>query len=210
MTREECAEALKYLVDREYGKAVNDFMRKDMPQHRFDAMCSVVYNCGPGALGWKWAKLIKSNNVKAGASRLKVTAVTAKGKRLPGLVRRRKEEAELVLHDYGKIYQIPVKKNMNNFLRRHDEGQLVAKLITDLATLGYYDQRIDDIFGPATEKAVMEFQRSNGLDRDGVVGPLTAKAIQDRLADLRTSSTVPKTNPVKASWWDRWLKWLKG
>jgi len=33
--------------------------------------------------------------------------------------------------------------------------------------------RDDGSFGPKTAAAVMNFQRSHGLDSDGVVGPLT-------------------------------------
>jgi peptidoglycan hydrolase-like protein with peptidoglycan-binding domain len=32
---------------------------------------------------------------------------------------------------------------------------------------------VDGVFGPETEQAVKDFQQSNGLAVDGVVGPLT-------------------------------------
>ncbi|WP_081710440.1 peptidoglycan-binding domain-containing protein [Sedimentitalea nanhaiensis] len=35
----------------------------------------------------------------------------------------------------------------------------------------------DGIFGPRTEDTVREFQTAHGLDRDGVVGPMTWKKI---------------------------------
>jgi len=38
---------------------------------------------------------------------------------------------------------------------------------------GLLGVKTDGIFGPATEKAVMEFQRKSGIDADGIVGPQT-------------------------------------
>ena len=101
MTAAEADSCLVYLCDAEYGAAVNKFLAgKVVEQHVFDAMCSMVFNCGPGALQWRWARLIKDGNIVAAAKAWKETATTAKGKKLPGLIRRRKEEAELA--QYGR------------------------------------------------------------------------------------------------------------
>ena len=55
-----CCE-LRYLVEREYGKAVDEFLDgKSVPQHVYDAMVSAVFNMGPGSLNWAWAKAIKA------------------------------------------------------------------------------------------------------------------------------------------------------
>lgn len=101
MTPAEADSCLVYLCDAEYGAAVNKFLAgKVVDQHVFDAMCSMVFNCGPGALQWRWASFIKAGNMAAAAKAWKETATTARGKKLPGLVRRRKEEAELA--QYGR------------------------------------------------------------------------------------------------------------
>ncbi len=101
MTAAEADSCLVYLCDAEYGAAVNKFLAgKVVEQHVFDAMCSMVFNCGPKALEWRWAAFIKAGNMSAAAKAWKETATTAKGKKLPGLVRRRKEEAELA--QYGR------------------------------------------------------------------------------------------------------------
>ena len=42
---------------------------------------------------------------------------------------------------------------------------------------GFYKDHIDGFFGPATEEAVKAFQRSNGLEVDGSVGPKTREAL---------------------------------
>jgi hypothetical protein len=57
-------------------------------------------------------------------------------------------------------------------LRLGDRGEAV-KIVQ--AKVRVHD---DGIFGPATHAAVRDFQRSHGLDPDGIVGPKTWKAIE--------------------------------
>ncbi|MGB9781227.1 peptidoglycan-binding domain-containing protein [Caldanaerobacter sp.] len=57
-------------------------------------------------------------------------------------------------------------------------GYDVLELQMILQSLGYDSGPIDGIFGPRTKKAVMKFQRDNGLKVDGIVGPETMKAIR--------------------------------
>lgn len=105
MSMAEAESCLIHLCDTEYGAAVVRFLGDQVvDQHVFDAACSMVFNCGPGALKWKWAAAMKAGDMKAAAAHLRVTATTAKGKQLPGLVRRRKEEAALLVSgDYAGI-----------------------------------------------------------------------------------------------------------
>jgi lysozyme len=98
MTEEEADDALQYMVEREYGKAVNDFLGGPVQQHVYDAMVSAVFNMGPGSLKWQWAKAAAGGDYELAARLLMKTGTTAKGKTLPGLVRRRKEEALLLQH----------------------------------------------------------------------------------------------------------------
>ena len=53
------------------------------------------------------------------------------------------------------------------------QQQLNARPPTNLAPLN-----VDEIFGPKTQARVREFQQNNGLDVDGIVGPLTRAAMQ--------------------------------
>ncbi len=53
-------------------------------------------------------------------------------------------------------------------------GSAVKTLQTQLNAKGANPQlAVDGIFGPKTLEAVLKFQRANGLDDDGIVGPLT-------------------------------------
>ncbi|WP_337102483.1 cell wall hydrolase [Paenibacillus sp. YIM B09110] len=58
-------------------------------------------------------------------------------------------------------------------LKFGSEGQAIQDLQFRLQTTGYYNLPIDLNFGKATRSAVQRFQKSNGLQSDGVVGPKT-------------------------------------
>ena len=57
-----------------------------------------------------------------------------------------------------------------------------------LIELGFKPGPIDGANGPKTEKAVRAFQRKNGLEADGLVGPRTASALNESLAELSGGS----------------------
>ena len=52
-------------------------------------------------------------------------------------------------------------------------GEKVEELQKRLQALGYYDGEIDGQFGPGTKAAVVDFQKNNGLDTDGLAGAET-------------------------------------
>ncbi|MGF1459868.1 MAG: peptidoglycan-binding protein [Leptolyngbyaceae cyanobacterium] len=62
-------------------------------------------------------------------------------------------------------------------LRQGITGPAVMRVQETLRARGFYNGAIDGIFGPGTEEAVMEFQRSVQLAADGVVGPATWQAL---------------------------------
>lgn len=227
MTRAEADDALRYLVNNEYGKAVNDFLKKKVAQNVYDGMVSPVYNMGPGSLKWKWAAAIKRGDVKAGAKLLSTTGITAKGRKLAGLVRRRKEEAYLLTNgvyigvDDEDNVTVPVVPAMaDGILERGEAGAEVGQLIKDLHVLGFYDGVLDDIFGHGTEAAVLAFQRANSLKADGKAGPKTLKAIESarNAPPLQGKPKVPVKTTVTVSvvtagalvfsWWDNISTWI--
>lgn len=77
--------------------AVNRLVRVSLTQNQFDALVSFTYNLGEGAL--EESTLLRKVNAGdyAGAAAEFGKWVKADGKLLPGLVRRRKDEAELFL-----------------------------------------------------------------------------------------------------------------
>lgn len=97
MTPYEIQEALGFMVQEEYGSAVVKWLGgQKVPEHVMDALISVVWNCGAKALSWKWAQAVKRGDYILASKLLKTTAITAGGKRLRGLIRRREEEALLL------------------------------------------------------------------------------------------------------------------
>ncbi|MBO7662991.1 MAG: peptidoglycan-binding protein [Clostridia bacterium] len=77
------------------------------------------------------------------------------------------------------------KGNKNTYVK--EMQQMLQKLGYSLGICG-----VDGDFGTATEKAVKEFQRDNGLTQDGICGPKTWTALQEAVDKLQ-----PKPVPVK-------------
>lgn len=76
-------------------------------------------------------------------------------------------------------------------LMRGQGGQSVADLQRQLSVLGFMQHSdIDGRFGPATERAVREFQKRNGLTEDGMVG----RATYDKLFGAAPAQAA--VNPV--------------
>lgn len=79
----------------------------------------------------------------------------------------------------------------NSVLKLGDQGPKVTALQLALKSLKY-PLSGTGYFGGATDTAVEDFQRSQGLRIDGVVGPDTAKHIDAMVAALGASTEVPK------------------
>lgn len=65
-------------------------------------------------------------------------------------------------------------------------GNDVAEIQALLKNMGYNPGAIDGIFGPKMEQAVKRFQSDHGLVTDGIIGPITYKALQSCSAPSST------------------------
>ncbi len=61
--------------------------------------------------------------------------------------------------------------------KQGSSGSEVTQIQTKLKNWGYYSGEVDGIFGGDTKKAVILFQKKNGLTADGVVGNATLAAL---------------------------------
>ena len=62
-------------------------------------------------------------------------------------------------------------------LKKGARGNITKLVQEKLVSLGYNTNGIDGIFGSATKKAIISFQKSNGLVADGIVGINTWKKL---------------------------------
>lgn len=62
-------------------------------------------------------------------------------------------------------------------LKQGSKGSEVKEMQRRLKLWGYYNGAVDGVFGAATKKAVIAFQKKNGLTADGIVGKATYKAL---------------------------------
>lgn len=170
ITRAEAEMLLQRMVDAEYGAAVNrDIAPKK--QHHYDGASSTTFNCGTGALKWKWAQALKAGNVSEAARLLRTTAITANGRKLVGLVRRRAEEATLIQD--GRYTGV---RDTVDDASKSTSKDAIAEYQQMLKDLGY-PVTVDGIDGPETRSAVKRFQTEYDLVSDGIVGPATRAAL---------------------------------
>ena len=184
ITKEMNSRVLKEAVAKEYGPPVV----RGLPgavQHEFDAGVSVSFNCGGGALKWVWAQKWRAGDKVGAAHRLRTTATKARGRRLAGLVRRRKEEANLLLNgDYGhyglskaraKVKSNPQVREAQALLNKHGYGPL----------------GVDGIAGPKTAAVVLKFQKSHpDIINDGKIGAATIAQLRRRHLARAESETM--------------------
>lgn len=185
IARADAEQVLAKLLNDEYGAAV-DLKLGLLPVHQKDGATSMSFNCGTGALAWKWAQALKRRAVSEAATLLRSTAVTANGRQLAGLVRRRAAEATLIATgNYGSAI-IPNIDPPSQSTARED----VIWYQTALKKLGYA-VAVDG--NPAQSDAQLRlFQSRNELLPDGKVGPAT-RATMIRLLDAKTAA---KTSTV--------------
>jgi len=181
-TRQQAEEWKAHDVLRFEANVMKFFSIYQHNQNEFDALVSFAYNIGS-------IDQLTSKNGKTG-SRTKAEIAQAipnynKGRDkynnlviLNGLVRRREAEQTLYLLPTGS--QILLNKNPYPMppatIRRNSTKKEVMWLQWELDNIGYY-LAIDGIWGMKTHSAVLLFQKNARLVVDGLVGPLTKKAL---------------------------------
>ena len=76
-------------------------------------------------------------------------------------------------------------------LRVGSRSPTVGAVQDILAKLGFSPGRVDNIFGPMTEKGVIRFQESRGLYADGVVGPVTMEELEEAMVTYNREQASP-------------------
>lgn len=182
---------LEAALQKNYEPAVDRAMLRGAPvQHEFDA--GVMFHFNTGAIGRaSWVKAWIADN--AGAARKGLAAWNkGGGKVLPGLVKRRAREADLLLMG---VY-IPVKAPPAA-VTATGSARIALPLSAEefsaaraaLAGLGYA-VGTDPI--RITAQAVRAFQRDHDLTVDGILGRATLSTLQRRLdARRRTIVAAP-------------------
>ena len=83
-------------------------------------------------------------------------------------------------------------------LRMGMTGSEVRQMQERLIALGYLEGKADGVYGSSTANAVIAFQRTNGLAKDGVAGPKTLQAIYSGKA-IKAVSATPTPAPAAVS-----------
>ena len=77
----------------------------------------------------------------------------------------------------------------NSLSKFGSRSQEVIEIQTRLKKWGYYNGNVDGIFGSATKKAVISFQKKNGLVADGIAGSKTLAAMGISSGNSSNNST---------------------
>jgi lysozyme len=169
-------------------------VRKGIPagrtvkQHMFDAMLSASFNLGPGFMGWRWKEpWAKSNDVKGAAAIWRNNYNTAAGKKLPGLVRRRREEADMFEH--GTYAGTPAMKEAAEVAPATPDDD-VKEAQDALSKLGIDPGASDGWYGPKTSAAIRKYQSMHPhLTVDGKLGPATLSQLRRDVVAVREAVT---------------------
>lgn len=174
------AKQAKKLLGAALGRNYEPTVLVEMPgaaQHEFDGGISFHWNTG--AIGRaSWVRSWLAKNTKGVRDNLAKWRKGG-GRVLPGLVRRRHEEANLILlADYGSTRTgVPRASGEAKLIAPMHPG-LVPEVRAALTALGFDP---GSNAGQISEQAVREFQRRQDLTVDGKIGRATLSTIQRRL-----------------------------
>lgn len=186
------------MLDKEYEPMV------DMPsakQHEFDVGVSLVWNLGPKSMKWKWAQWWRQGKKTAAANHLSKNYNTARGKKLPGLVRRRREEAQILrtgkYPNSGSLLTPstpPPGVQRDSVPEPRQPDEQVREVQEFLMSRGYNlgKSGADGWYGEYTKAAVLAYQKTHPhLVNDGILGRATYAQIErDQVAKSVASKTA--------------------
>jgi len=186
---------------------------RDVEQHMFDAMSSAVWNLGGGFMEWGWKRPWAEDNDKRGSAEIWAANYNkAKGKKLPGLVRRRKEEAVLFLT--GKYTGIadsaPEGVAREELPAAPKTVDPVVKEAQEILNKLGIPVEVDGWYGPKTKAAILAYQRMHPhLVNDGKLGPATLAQLRRDVAAVKdaVTKTLPSVTGVGALSWVAGLPW---
>lgn len=196
ITPAQASAMLSEAIERRYAPAVLARMEGCL-QHEFDGGTSFHFNTG--AIGRaSWVEAWRRGDAADTRRRLAMWKKGG-GRVLPGLVRRRREEADLILKgDYGDGQ--PAAKAVRNqaagWVAPMDES-MIPEIADGLREIGYASVTLPS--GSLARAAVEAFQRDHGLTVDGVVGRATLSTLQRRLDVASKAKTGGATGAGSAA-----------
>ena len=108
----------------------------------------------------------------------KTIALAVTNKKISATVETPKNNKPIINNTDNWIKRLQEECNKQGFssyptLKKGARGNITKLLQEKLVSLGYNTNGVDGIFGSGTEKAVISFQKNNGLVTDGIVGKNT-------------------------------------
>ena len=73
-------------------------------------------------------------------------------------------------------------------------SEIMLQLV--LKNYGYYTPKIDGDFGPASKRALKEFQSSNNLVSDGILGKNTCKTLNNKANVVKNNLKVSNSTNI--------------
>ena len=195
ITKTDSLMLLRLLIEEDYAPPLWAKLKASGSQislHAAAASIDMAYNCGAGALKWSWFKQLLAGKIRDAANRYRVTATTSKGRKLAGLVRRRKEGAAILEHNrwpaWVKAPKSPQPRHVENVLP-------VFKLdLEDFRQGVIWLQKLkflkasDKTNVEALKAAILKFQRQHPqISNDGIMGRATFAQLQ-RVMDLQSNA----------------------
>lgn len=169
-------------------------------QHEFDAAASGGYNLGAVRfMGWEWANLWRKGQKVAAWDYLASHYNTAGGKILPGLKRRRQEEALLgKMAFYTGVDGGPLPENAARPAGPESQADPTVKEAQEiLVAQGFNPGKVDGWMGEKTAAAIRAYQSQHPhLTVDGVLGAATLAQLR---RDAQALGQLAKDSAIKVA-----------